>query len=102
MNPFQHTTTSIIAINVKLLSAAAAGSVAWFIWPSRPQEWALGLVSVILAFAAVGLLMEALKLMVKLYVREAAIAQYLAQGPRPKAAEIVSTETLHQVGMLDD
>ena len=102
MNPFQHTAASIIAINVKLLGAAMTGCVAWFIWPTFPQAWALGLVSIFMSIGAIILLIDALKGIVKLYVREAAIARYLAQGPRPKAAELVSADTLSSAGMLDD
>ncbi len=102
MNPFQHTAASVFAINVKLLGAAMTACMAWFIWPAYPQAWALGLVSIFMGVAAIILLIDALKVIVKLYAREVAIARYLAQGPRPKAAEMVSADTLSNAGMLDD
>lgn len=102
MNPFQHTAASVIAINVKFLGATMTACLAWFIWPTYPQAWALGLVSIFMSIGTIILLIDALKAIVKLYARETAIARYLAQGPRPKAAEMVSADTLSNAGMLDD
>jgi hypothetical protein len=92
---------AIFHVNLQLLGATACGFTAWAIWPSTPEWWGLGLLSIILSFAALAGIANAAKAMAGLYHRERVIADYMAQGGAPKSARLVTTEQLRQAGMVD-
>lgn len=101
MKPFQPSAGIVAGINFKMLGAFATGITAYALWPDTVFYWPLGLISLLLAFASASLLIEALKAAVKLYVRDKAIALYLAQGARPKTAKMASGDALRKAGMID-
>lgn len=102
MKPFQSSFGSKIQINFKLLGASIFGVSAWALWPSNPEWWGLGVVAIILGLGAVGLLVEALRAMAKLYSRDKAMAEFLAQGNKPKSSALVSDELLDELRLTDD
>lgn len=101
MKPFQPSAGIIAGINFKLLGASMTGVLAYALWPNTTFHWPLGLISILLAFASFSLFIEALKAAAKLYLREKTIAAYMAQGARPKTAEMASAEALRKAGMMD-
>lgn len=101
MKPFQPSAGIIAGINFKMLGACIASVTAYALWPDTALHWPLGLISILLAFVSASLLVEAFKAAVKLYVRDRTIAAYLAQGARPKIAEMASGDMLLKAGMID-
>ncbi len=89
----------ILKINTRLLGAAGFGFIAYVIWPSSSEGWGLGLISVLLWVAVGTLLVEALIAMIKLYTRDKAVADYLAQGKKPKSSKMASDDVLKEMGM---
>jgi hypothetical protein len=92
---------TIAAININLMTAAACAFIAWAIWPSKPDWWGFGLMSIILSFAAIGGLGKALIAAAGLRAKEAAINDYVAQGGAPKAARMASIDDLKRAGMIE-
>lgn len=92
---------SIAAININLMTASACAFIAWVIWPSKPEWWGFGLMSIILSFAAIGGLCKALVAAAGLRAKESAINDYVAQGSAPKAARIANAEDLKRAGMIE-
>lgn len=92
---------TIIHVNLQLLGATVCGFSARVIWPSTPEWWGLGLLSIILGLAALTGIANAAKAMIGLYNRDRIIAAYMAQGGAPKSARLVTTEQLRQAGMVE-
>ena len=99
--PFRPRFRTIAAININLLMAAGCAFIAWAIWPSRPEWWGFGLVSIIMAIGAVSGLGKALIAAAGLRAKEAAINDYVAQGGAPKAARMASHDDLKRAGMVE-
>ncbi len=93
---------TILKINVLLLYATGLGTAAYWIWPSMPRDWGWGFTSLLLTMAALATLVDAIKAAVQLVQQERAIARYLAQGNKPKTAEMASLEALKRAGMIDE
>ena len=92
---------AIIQINLQLLYATVFAGIAWISWPSVPEWWGLGLLSIMCGMGAAGGLVNALSGMVGLYRREQALADYMAQGGAPKSARMASQEELRRAGMIE-
>ena len=101
MKPFRTPLRSVVEINFNLLLAAGCGYVAWVIWPQEPEWWGLGVIGTILALAAVGGVMKALRLMMAVHAKDRAIADYLAQGGSPRSSRLATKDDLKDAGMLD-
>jgi hypothetical protein len=101
MTPFQSSFSTIAAINGKLLGSAVTTALGLYLWPETAQGWAFGVMSIFLWVSALTFLIEALKAAAQLYVRDKAVAAYLAQGAKPKTAEMASPEALRKAGLID-
>lgn len=94
-------TGEIIGINGSLLMAAFLTATAWFIWPSEPEYWGFGFLSIICAAAGLAKLIAAIKEMVRLYLRDRALAKFMAKGAEPQSSELASPDALRKAGMTD-
>ncbi|GMG84971.1 hypothetical protein LNKW23_41870 [Paralimibaculum aggregatum] len=104
MIPGARPTATIFSINAKLAGAALMAVTAYAIWPTYPKWWSFGMMSVILALAAVGNVIAAIRQMVALYQREKAIAELTKDAAAPKSARLASDDhdRLREAGVLDD
>lgn len=101
-NPYQSSFGSIVRINFKLLMAFSFTFVGWLIWPDSALGWGWGFLSICLCLSALGLFIEAIKTTIKLFVRDRALKKYMAQGNKPKSAELATDDTLKNSEMIDD
>jgi len=92
---------SVLSVNGKLLAAFIAGALAWVCWPNSSEWWQLGLFSVVLWFGAAGKLIEAIRAMIKIYVRDKQIAAFMAQGRTASNSELATQDALRKAGMTD-
>ena len=99
--PYQSSFGSIVQINVKLLLAFLFAFVGWLIWPDTALGWGWGFLAICLFLSALGLFIEAIKGMTKLFVRDRALKKYMAQGNKPKSAELADDEALKNSEMID-
>lgn len=102
MTPYQSSLGTIIGINARFLYATLLSAVAWSIWPESMRGYGWGFLSICLWLASFALIVEAAKAALKLYARDRAVAAYLAQGSRPKTAEMASSQALKNAGMTDE
>ena len=102
MIPTRDTLGPAIAINFKFFGAVLWGSIAWAIWPEDMRGWGWGFLSIMLGVAAFGLSVNALKLMVKIYRRDKAIAELLADAKPVKSERLATADKLRAAGVIDD
>ena len=102
MTSYQGRTGTALQINLKLLMSALFMFTAWGIWPSSPEWWGFGLISILLVLSAIGMAVKALRAMAKLYARDKALAEYMAQGNRPKTTNLASSDALRKAGMTNE
>ncbi len=100
-NPYQSSFGSIVQINFKLLFAFSFTFIGWLIWPDTALGYGWGFLSICLFLSALGLFIEAIKAIIKLFVRDRALKKYLAQGNKPKSAELASDDALKNSEMID-
>lgn len=100
--PYQSAFGAIFRINVKLLFSSTFTFTGWQMWPDNALGYGWGFLAICLFGSAFGMLIEALKEMTKLYVRDREIEHYMAQGNKPTAAEFASEDTQKRAGMIDD
>jgi len=93
---------SIFTVNGHLLHAFLLGGLAWWLWPSSPEWWGFGLLSIILGAAAFGKSIEALRAMVKIYGREKELARLAATSRAPDPSDLADQNALKDAGMIDD
>lgn len=93
---------SIVLINFQLLQTFLLGLCAWWSWPSSPEWWGFGLLSIMLGATSFGTLMAALRAMAKLYAREKAIARLAGTSRAPEASDLVNRDALKNAGMIHD
>jgi len=96
--PFNEIGT-IIGVNFKFLHAVLLGVVAWWIWPSDPKWWGLGMIAAILAAASFGLMISGLRSAIKLHSAKKRWAALQALGNAPKNARLAGKHDLHKRGM---
>lgn len=99
MSPYPSRFGATLAINVKCLCAFGLGWISWRIWPDTAEGWGLGVLSIMIAAAAVFSAADAVKLMARVYQRDKAVHDYLAQGRAPKSSKIASDDQLANAGM---
>ena len=102
MTPYQNTYGTALLINFHLLGSALCAASAYLIWPEAPQWWGFYVVSILLWVGALATLIEALKAMHKLYKRDKALADYMAQGNKPKSSKMASSRALKSAGVIDE
>ncbi len=100
-NPYQSSFGSIVQINAKLLLAFSFTFIGWLIWPDTALGWGWGFLSICLCLSALGLFIEAIKAIIRLFVRDRALEKYMAQGNKPKSAELASDDALKSSEMID-
>ncbi len=101
-NPYQSSFGSIVQINVKLLLAFSFTFIGWLMWPDTALGYGWGFLAICLFLSALGLFIEAIKAVLKLFVRDRALKKYMAQGNKPKSAELASDDALKNSEMIDD
>jgi len=102
MNSLPDSSEAKFQINFKLFMSLAFAFSAYWIWPSNPKWWGFGLISIVFVLVAISLLIEALGLMMKLYARDKALREYMAQGNKPKSSKLASSDTLKKAGVIDE
>ena len=100
-NPYQSSFGSIVQINFRLLLAFSFTFIGWWIWPDTALGWGWGFLAILLFTSSLGLFIEAIKAMTKLYVNDVRIGKYTAQGSKPKSAKLASDDALRNSGMID-
>lgn len=98
-SPIPSTLGATISINLKLLCAFGFGWLSWAVWPTAPEWWGLGLLSILAGLAALQSAIDATRTMFQVQKREKAIIEYLAQGSAPKSSEMASGNRLDDAGM---
>jgi len=88
-----------VKINLNFLMACGFGYAGWYIWPTSPHWWGLGLASVLFWLGAFGLVLNAVQLMVRVYAREKEVRGYLSIGAPPKDSKMATPDQLEQAGM---
>ncbi len=92
---------TIVSINAHLLGAVLYGWLAYVLWPTDIIWWGFGFISMICGFGSGLALIEALKKMTALYVRDRALASYRAQAKSQTNAELASNDALRKAGVID-
>ncbi|MEO1222244.1 MAG: hypothetical protein AAFY42_13000 [Pseudomonadota bacterium] len=101
MREFQRSFGMVAAINGHLLMTATGATVAWFSWPSAPEYWGFAFISIAFAGAGFASLVNALRKMGVLYMRDKTLAAYQAKTKAQKNADLASTDTLIKAGVVD-
>lgn len=97
----QTPTHPVLAVNGGFLGCVVFGWASWTLWPTNPEWWGLGVLSVMLGLAAIGSLANAIGTMIGRYRREREIYRYLAQGGGPKSARLASLDDLRRAEMIE-
>lgn len=101
LDTFPDRRSAMFKINKHCLGAGISGVIAWTLWPSSPEWWGLGVISVILGMQVPIGLISAVKVYAAFRQRERAIAAYSAQGAPTKSSAMASRKTLIDAGMID-
>lgn len=102
MTPNKTPIGAILKINGHLLLAFLYGGTAWLIWPTNPEWWGFGLLSILLGAAALASLIAAFRAMTKLYVRERELARFASSARAPVPSDLASKNALKDAGMFHD
>ncbi len=100
--PFARSAGLVWRVNMHLLVAFGCGFTAWAIWPQDPQWWGFGVMAALLGVGSCMETIKAVRLMVSRRARDMALADYEAQGGRPKSSHMASKRDLARAGMLDE
>jgi hypothetical protein len=92
---------SIVAINMHLFAAVVCAVIARAAWPTSPEWWGMGVVSILFGMAALASVAAAIGGMKSLYLRERELSVYMAQGGPPKSAKLADHERLRKAGMIE-
>ena len=93
---------AILKVNGHFLQASLFVGVAWLIWPTSPEWWGFGLLSILLGAAALASLIAALRAMTKLYVRERELARFVATARTADPSDLADQDALKDAGMFDE
>ena len=96
--PYDHT-GEIVKINAFLCYALALVFASIYVWPSNPHWYAFYGLSVILCLAAIGLVFNALRMMLKIKKERAAWVRILELGNAPTNAKLMSKHDLQDERM---
>lgn len=94
--------TGILTVNANLLQAVLLGGCSWWVWPSSPEWWGFGALSIALGGGALNKFFAALRAMVKLYAREKELARFAATSRAPAPSDLADHNALKDAGMIDD
>ena len=100
MRELPSTFGAAVSVNLKFLAACFFGWAAWYIWPTSPEWYGLGVASFLLGCGALAHVVNALQLMGRVYKREKELRAYMALGGAPKSSEMASPTELKNAGML--
>ena len=92
----------ILAINGYLLQTFLFGACAWWLWPSSPEWWAFGALSIALGAGALSTFLAALRAMANLYEREKELARFAATSRAPTPSDLADQNALKDAGMIDE
>lgn len=102
MNKLRTPIGAILKVNGHFLLACLFGGVAWLVWPTNPEWWGLGLLSILLGASGLGSFLAAIRAMAKLYVRERELARFVATARTSDPSDLVDQNTLKNAGMFDE
>jgi hypothetical protein len=102
MSTFKTPFSSTLAINGHLFLGAMQTITAVSIWPSSPEWWGFGLLSVLLGLSAFANLIAALRKMVKVYGREKEIARLAMSSRQPEPSDLAGFDAMKNAGMFND
>ena len=94
--------SSIVAINGHMLLAFLTGGIAWLMWPTSPEWWGLGVMSIILGAASFSSTITALRSMLKVFSREKEIARFTSNSRAPEPSDLADSDALKRAGLIDD
>lgn len=101
-DPFSIRRKTMVRVNLQLLGAAICAASAWFLWPTSPEWWGFGALSIIVGLQVPVALVNAVRSYLSMRSRERAVARYMAQGGPLKSATTASRRALVDAGMIDD
>lgn len=101
MNPPSKNTGSVVAINMNLFAAVLCAIIAWAAWPTSPEWWGMGVVSILFGMAALASVAAGIGGMKSRYGRDRELSVYVAQGGPPKSAKLADHERLRKAGMVE-
>jgi hypothetical protein len=93
---------SIIMVNLKLMASALLAFASYWSWPTTAIWWHFGVLSIFLGAMAFASLVNALRLIVKLWMRERTIRKMQRIGTAPKSASLAGDDTLRKAGVIDE
>lgn len=102
METFNRSGETVVAINGLWLYGAVQLGAAYWLWPSKPEWWGFGLMSILVAAGGLVSVVQALKLMQKDWHRRRAISEMQSRGGKPKDSKLASRKMLKEQGMIDD
>lgn len=102
MSNFKTPASSILAINGRFFLAAMQVIAAFSMWPSNPEWWGLGVISVLLGLSAMANVIAAFRAMLKVYAREKEIARLAQTSRAPEPSDLVGADALKNAGMFND
>ena len=91
----------IIGINVNILAAIGYYYLADWLWPSDPRYWGFGFIAIMVWLASFCYAVKALSKIIALYRKDKMLARFEADIRPQKDAEMASTATLKEAGMID-
>jgi hypothetical protein len=92
---------TILKINKDFLLAALFGFLAWRLFIAPSDFYGVTLLAVVYCIIAVAMVIGAIIQIVKLYVREKALTDYLSQGTTPKFSSLAGGDALDKAGMRE-
>ena len=86
---------------MNLLAAILCAVIAKAAWPTSPEWWGMGVVSILFGMAALASVAAGIGGMKSLYRRDRELSGYMAQGGAPKSAKLADHERLRKAGMIE-
>lgn len=92
---------AIVRINMHGFWVVLASVAAWAIWPNTLTGWGWGFIAIILWCSAFASLIQGLREMTQLYLRDKAIAAITAHSSAAKSDSLASQDDLRRRGLID-
>ena len=90
----------ILGINLKMIYAAFLALIAYIAWPTSPEWWGFGFISICAGLSSVIAVVQASRDGFQLWLRDREAARFLGQGGAPKGADLAREKTLRDSGMI--
>lgn len=100
MNARHSSAREIIGINAALFGAFCLGFLAWLLWPDTSLWWQAGVMSVLFGAASFSLVIQGLRRITDLIIRERERRAFLRQGRAPRSDGLAGEDTLRERGIL--